>query len=201
LGVQAVLTGRLIQHGDRLSISTELLDVSENKQLWGEQYEENMSDILALQRTISGQISHNLRLKLSGEDQNRLIRHYTENVDAYQLYLKGRFLWNKRTSESLAKAVEYFNQAIEKDPGYALAYAGLADTWYSRGWYRYVEPKDAYEKAKAAANKSLEIDPNLAEGHAILAAISTVYDWDWQGAEREFKLAIQLNPNYATAHQ
>jgi serine/threonine-protein kinase len=201
LGVQAVLTGRLIQHGDRLSISTELLDVSENKQLWGEQYEENMSDILALQRTISGQISHNLRLKLSGEDQNRLTRHYTENVDAYQLYLKGRFLWNKRTSESLAKAVEYFNQAIEKDPGYALAYAGLADTWYSRGWYRHVEPKDAYEKAKAAANKSLEIDPNLAEGHAILAAISTVYDWDWEGAEREFKLAIQLNPNYATAHQ
>ncbi len=201
LGVQAVLTGRLIQHGDNLAISAELLDVSENKQIWGDQYNEKMADILSLQRTISSQITNNLRLKLSGADQNRVARRYTENAEAYQLYLKGRFLWNKRTSESFAKSVEYFNQAIERDPGYALAYAGLADTWYSRGWYRYVEPKDAYEKAKAAANKSLEIDANLAEGHAILAAIKTVYDWDWQGAEREFKLAIQLNPNYATAHQ
>jgi tetratricopeptide (TPR) repeat protein len=101
----------------------------------------------------------------------------------------------------LAKSVDYFNQAIEKDPRYALAYAGLADSWYSRGWYRHVEPKDAYEKARAAANRALELDPRLAEGHAILAAIKTVYDWDWQGAEREFKLAIELNPNYATAHQ
>jgi serine/threonine-protein kinase len=201
LGVQAVLTGRLTQHGDSLAISTELLDVSGNKQLWGERYNEKVADILTLQRTIAAEITNNLRLKLTGADQSRVTRHYTESPEAFQLYLKGRFLWNKRTSESLASATDYFNQAIEKDPGYALAYAGLADTWYSRGWYRHVEPKDAYEKAKAAANKSLEIDPNLAEGHAILAAIKAVYDWDWQGAEREFKLAIDLNPNYATAHQ
>lgn len=201
LGVQAVLTGRLVQRGDSLTISTELLDVKENKQLWGEHYNEKLSDILSMQRTIAAQISNNLRLKLSGSDQNRVTRGYTENADAYQLYLKGRFLWNKRTSESLEKSIEYFNQAIEKDPVYALAYAGLADSWFSRGWYRYVEPKTAYEKARSAANKSLELDPGLAEGHAILAAIKTVYDWDWQGAEREFKRAIELNPNYATAHQ
>ena len=201
LGVQAVLTGRLVQRGDSLTISTELLDVRENKQLWGEQYNEKLADILSMQRAIAGQISNHLRLKLSGSDQNRVTRGYTENADAYQFYLKGRFLWNKRTNESLEKSIEYFNQAIEKDPSYALAYAGLADSWYSRGWYRHVEPKDAYEKARAAANKALEMDPRLAEGHAILAAIKTVYDWDWQGAEREFKLAIELNPNYATAHQ
>ena len=201
LGVQAVLTGRLVQRGDSLTISTELLDVRENKQLWGEQYNEKVADILSMQRAIAGQISNHLRLKLSGSDQNRVTRSYTQNADAYQLYLKGRFLWNKRTSESLEKSIEYFNQAIEKDPTYALAYAGLADSWYSRGWYRHVEPKHAYEKARAAANRALELDPRLAEGHAILAAIKTVYDWDWQGAEREFKLAIELNPSYATAHQ
>jgi eukaryotic-like serine/threonine-protein kinase len=201
LGVQAVLTGRLVQRGDSLTISTELLDVRENKQLWGEQYNEKVADILSMQRAIAGQISNHLRLKLSGSDQNRVTKGYTEDAGAYQLYLKGRFLWNKRTNESLEKSIEYFNQAIEKDPSYALAYAGLADSWYSRGWYRHVEPKDAYEKARAAANRALELDPRLAEGHAILAAIKTVYDWDWQGAEREFKLAIELNPNYATAHQ
>lgn len=200
LGVQVVLTGRLLQRGDNLTISTELLDVSENKQLWGEQYNEKMSDILSLQRTIASQISNHLRLKLSGTDQNLVNKHYTDSAEAYQLYLKGRFLWNKRTNESLAKSVEYFDQAIVKDPQYALAYAGLADSWFSRGWYRHVEPRDAYERARAAANRALEIDNRLAEAHAILAAVKTTYDWDWQGAEREFRLAIQLNPNYATAH-
>jgi len=201
LGVQAVLTGRLLQRGDSLTISTELLHVGENKQLWGEQYNEKVADILGMQRAIASQISNHLRLRLSGAEQSRVTKNYTESPDAYQLYLKGRFLWNKRTNESLAKSVEYLDQAIAKDPNYALAYAGLADAWYSRGWYRHVEPKDAYERARAAAIKALEKDPRLAEGHAILAAIKTAYDWDWEGAEREFKLAIELNPNYATAHQ
>jgi eukaryotic-like serine/threonine-protein kinase len=201
LGVQVVLTGRLMQRGDNLTISTELLDVNDNKQIWGEQYNERVSDILSMQRNIAGQISNHLRLKLTGAEQTRVTRPYTDNHEAYQLYLKGRFQWNKRTNESLAKSVEHFNQAIEKDPNYALAYAGLADAWFSRGWYRYIEPKDAYERAKAAATRALAIDDKLAEGHAILAAIKTTYDWDWQGAETEFKLAIQLNPNYATAHQ
>jgi serine/threonine-protein kinase len=201
LGVRAVLTGRLMQRGDNLTISTELLDVRDNKQLWGEQYSEKVSDLLSMQRAIASQITNNLRLKLSGTEQSLVTKHYTENPEAYQLYLKGRFLWNKRTSESLEKSVEYFDQAIQKDPKYALAYVGLADAWFSRGWYRHVVPKDAYERARTAATKALEIDQGLAEAHAILAAIKTAYDWDWPGAEREFKLAIQLNPNYATAHQ
>ena len=201
LGVRAVLTGRVIQRGDDLTISTELLDVRENKQLWGEQYNEKVSDILAVQRAIATEISGKLRLRLTGADENRVGKHYTDSPEAYQLYLKGRFHWNKRTRESMEKSVEYLDQAIEHDPNYAQAYAALADTWFSRGWYRFVVPKDAYERARAAAARALEIDPNLAEGHAILAAIKTAYEWDWQGAEREFRHAIQLNPNYATAHQ
>ncbi|MCA1630119.1 MAG: tetratricopeptide repeat protein, partial [Acidobacteria bacterium] len=201
LGVRAVLTGRIMQRGDELTISTELLDVRENKQLWGEQYDEKVSGLLTMQRAIASQITSNLRLKLSGADESRVAKRYTESPEAYRLYLQGRFHWNKRTNESLEKAVEYFNQAVEADPSYALAYAGLADAWFSRGWYRYVVPKEAYEKAKSAAARALEIDDGLAEGHAILAAIKATYEWDWQGAEREFKLAIQLNPNYATAHQ
>jgi TolB-like protein/Tfp pilus assembly protein PilF/predicted Ser/Thr protein kinase len=201
LGVRAVLTGRILQRGDNLTISTELIDVRENKQLWGEQYSQNVSDLLSMQRAIAGQITSNLRLKLTAPDQSRLAKHYTDSPEAYQAYLKGRFHWNKRTAESLEKSVEYLNQAIEKDPSYALAYAGLADTWFSRGWYRYLVPREAYERARAAATKALEIDDHLAEGHAIMAAIKTTYEWDWPGAEREFKLAIELNPNYATAHQ
>jgi serine/threonine protein kinase/Tfp pilus assembly protein PilF len=201
LGVRAVLTGRIMQRGDSLTISTELLDVRDNKQLWGEQYTEKISDLMVMQRTIASRITGNLRVKLSGADESRMAKRYTENPDAYQLYLKGRFLWNKRTADSLGKSVEYFSQAIQKDPNYALAYAGLADAWFSRGWYRHVVPKDAYEQARSAALTALEKDANLAEGHAIMAAIKTTYEWDWPGAEREFKLAIQLNPNYATAHQ
>jgi eukaryotic-like serine/threonine-protein kinase len=201
LGVRAVLTGRVMQRGDDLAISTELLDVRENKQLWGEQYNEKAANLLAVQRAIATEISGKLRLKLTGADESRVTKRYTDDPEAYQLYLKGRFHWNRRTSESLEKSVEYLNQAIERDPAYALAYAALADAWFSRGWYRYVVPKDAYERARAAATRALEIDQNLAEGHAILAAIKTTYEWDWQGAEREFKLAIQMNPNYATAHQ
>jgi tetratricopeptide (TPR) repeat protein len=154
-----------------------------------------------MQRAIASQITSNLRLKLTGADESRVNKHYTDSAEAYQLYLKGRFYWNKRTAESLDKSVEYFNQAIENDPNYALAYAGLADAWFSKGWYRFVVPKEAYERAKSAATRALEIDERLAEGHAILAATKTTYEWDWQGAEREFKLAIELNPNYATAHQ
>jgi tetratricopeptide (TPR) repeat protein len=190
-----------MQRGDALTISTELLDVRENKQLWGEQYNERAANLLAVQRAIAAEISGKLRLKLSGADESRVNKRYTDDPEAYQLYLKGRFHWNRRTQESLEKSVEYLNQAIERDPAYALAYAALADAWFSRGWYRYVVPKDAYERARAAATRALEIDQNLAEGHSILAAIKTTYEWDWQGAEREFRLAIQLNPNYATAHQ
>jgi eukaryotic-like serine/threonine-protein kinase len=201
LGVRAVLTGRIMQRGDDLIISTELLDVQDNKQLWGEHYNRRVSDLLDIQRTIAGEITTNLRLKLSGPEQSRVTKNYTQDAEAYQLYLKGRFHWNKRNGESLERSVEYFNQALARDPGYAMSYAGLADAWFSRGWYRYVVPKEAYERAKAAATRALELDSGLAEAHTILAAIKTTYDWDWASAEREFNLAIQLNPNYATAHQ
>ncbi|MCA1607751.1 MAG: hypothetical protein LC775_20315, partial [Acidobacteria bacterium] len=134
LGVRAVLTGRVLQRGDNLTISTELVDVRENKQLWGEQYTEKVSDLMSMQRAIAGQITANLRLKLSDPDHDRVIKHYTESPEAYQLFLKGRFHWNQRTGESLEKSVEYFNQAIGRDPQFALAYAGLADAWFSRGW-------------------------------------------------------------------
>src|SRR2546425_3121202 len=201
LGVGAVLTGRIMQRGDSLTISTELLDVGHNKQLWGEQYTQKVSDLMSMQRAIANQITSNLRLKLSDPEQSRVAKHPTENADAYQLYLKGRYHWNKRTGESLEKSVDYFNQAIEKDPNYALAYVGLADAWFSRGWYRFLVPKEAYERARTAATRALELDERLGEAHAMLAAIKTTYEWDWQGAEREFKLAIQLNPNYPTARQ
>lgn len=201
LGVQAVLTGRIMQRDDNLIVSVELVDVRGNKQLWGEQYSEKVSDLLSVQREIASKITSNLRLKLSGAEESRLNKRYTENPDAYQLYMKGRFYWNKRTEETLRKSIEYFDQAVEKDPNYALAYAGLADSWFSLGWYRYVVPRDAYERAKSAATRALALDDKLAEARTILAAVKQTYDWDWQGADREFKLAIQLNPNYATAHQ
>jgi TolB-like protein len=200
LGVRAVLTGRILQRGDNLTISTELIDASDNKQLWGEQYERKISDLLSVQREIAQEITSNLRLKLSNAEQGQIAKHYTENPEAYQLFLKGRFYWNKRTKDGLQKSIEYFNQAIERDPNFALAYAGLADSWSTLAWYRHVTGREGYSKGKAAAIKSLELDPKLAEAHAILALIKANYDWDWAGAENSFKLALELNPQYATAH-
>src|SRR6202165_1762158 len=137
VGARAVLTGRITQRGDSLTISTELLDVRDNKQLWGEQYERKVSDLMSLQRDIAGQIANNLRMKISGEEHDRMMKHYTENPEAYQLYLKGRYFWNRFSPADHQKAAQYFNQAIAKDPGYALAYTGLADTYgasATTGW-------------------------------------------------------------------
>jgi len=203
MGVRAVLTGRIMQRGDSLTISTELLDVRENKQLWGEQYQRRVSDLLAVERDIAHEITGNLRLKLSGPEQSRVAKHYTENPEAYQLYLKGRFYWNRRTEDGARKAIEYFQLAIEKDPTYALAYTGLADCYSVLGTSYNVaslSPSEAIPKAKAAATKALEMDDTLAEAHTSLAYIRLNYDWDWAGAEREFKRAIELDPNYANAH-
>ena len=203
MGVRAVLTGRIMQRGDSLTISTELLDVRDNKQLWGEQYQRKISDLLAVERDIAQEITGNLRLKLSGLEQSRVVKHYTENPEAYQLYLKGRFYWNRRTEDGARKGIEYFQLAIEKDPGYALAYTGLADCYSILGTSYNVaslSPSEAIPKAKAAATKALEMDDTLAEAHTSLAYIRLNYDWDWAGAEREFKRAIELDPNYANAH-
>ncbi len=200
LNVRAVLTGRVLQLGDRLIIKAELVNVADGSQLWGEQYNRELSDIFALQEEIAQQISEKLRIKLTGEEKKRLTKRYTENTEAYQFYLKGRFYWNKRTSEAAKKGIEYFEQAIEKDPNYALAYAGLADSYALLGGYDVLRPKDSYPRARAAATKALEIDDTLAEAHTSIARIRMAFDWDWLAAEREFKRAIELNPNYATAH-
>ncbi|HSE35773.1 MAG TPA: serine/threonine-protein kinase, partial [Blastocatellia bacterium] len=196
MGVRAILTGRIMQRGDTVTISAALIDVRDNKQLWGEQYSEKVSELLSVQREIAKQITSNLRLKLSGEVQTRATRHYTDNPEAYESYLKGRFYWNKRTGEGLKKSIEFFNQAIEKDPSYALAYAGLSEAYGLLPLYTAVSPRDSFPQAKAAAQKALSIDDSLAEAHVGLANVLTSYDWNFAEAERELRRAIELNPNY-----
>ena len=200
LGVKAVLTGRLMQRGDALQISTELVDVAGNNQIWGEQFNRKTSDILAVQEVIAKEISQNLQLKLAGEDEKKLAKHATENTEAYQLYLKGRFHWNKRKAADLMQAVDYFNQAIVKDPGYALAYAGLASTYALLPEYGFLPVKEYIPKAEAAVKKALDLDPSLAEPHAVLGLLRYSHQWDWAGAESELKRAIELDPNYPTVH-
>ena len=200
LGVRAALTGRVLQRGDLLIIKAELVDTEDGSHLWGEQYNRNLSDIFTIEEEISREISDKLRLKLNGAEKKQLTKRYTENTDAYQLYLKGRFYWNKRTPEGLKKGIEYFQQAFDSDPGYALAYAGLADSYNILVSYSALAPHDAFPKAKLAATRALEIDGWLAEAHTSLAFVKFGYDWDWKKAERGFKQAIRLNPGYAFAH-
>ena len=200
LNVRAILTGKVLQLGENLIIKAELVDVADGSQLWGEQYDRKPGDILAIQREISREITAKLRLKLSGEQRKRLERPHTENIRAYQLYLKGRYFWNKRTEQGLKKGIEFFNQAIEEDPLYALAYVGLADSYNMLATYNVSQPGAVLGRAKAAAESALEIDNQLAEAHTSLAKVRADYDWDWPAAEQEFKRSLKLNPNYATAH-
>jgi len=190
-----------MQRGDDLEISAELVDARDNSHIWGQQYSRKSSDIFALQGELAKEMTSMLRMRLTGEDEKRMAKSYTVNPEAYQAYLKGRYWWNKRTEEGLNKGIEYFRQAIEKDPTYAVAYAGLADCYSSLAEYNIVLPKEAFPRANEAALKALEIDDTLAEAHTSLAKIKTVYDWDRSGADREFRRAIELNPSYATAHQ
>src|SRR5215813_1703339 len=198
LGAQAVLTGKLLQRGDNLSISVELMDARDNTHLWGAQYNRTLSNILSVQAEMAREISERLRLRLAGAVEQRLAKHYTENTEAYQLYLKGIFYLNKRTREAYRKAIEFFNDAIEKDANYARAYAGLADC-YSLGDYP-LPAKEKYPLAKQAALKAIELDPTLAEAHAALGRDKLDYDWDQERAEKEFNRAIELNPNSSLAH-
>ncbi len=200
LNVRAVLMGRVVQRGDSLNIQTELVDVAEVSQLWGQQYNRKLSDLIVIQEEISKAVSEKLRLRPTGEEQKRLTRRYTENPEAHQVYLKGRYLWNRRTGQTLRRAAEYFQEAIGKDPNYALAWAGLADCYALYSFYGVLSPKEAFPRAKEAAAKALEIDNTLAEAHASLIWPKISYDWDWPGAEREFKRANELNPNYAIAY-
>ncbi|MEP6708118.1 MAG: tetratricopeptide repeat protein [Pyrinomonadaceae bacterium] len=200
LGVRAVLTGRVLQLGDRLVVKAELIDVANESQLWGEQYNRKPADIFEVQEEIAKEISKKLLVKLSGEEKKRLTKRHTHDTEAYRHYLKGRFYWNKRTEDSFRKGIEHFKQAIEVDPDYALAYGGLADSYILLGFYGASAPHDVMPKAKAAAVKALELDDSLAEAHNSLAYVNFVYEWDWPGSEKEFRKAIKLNANYATAH-
>jgi len=198
LGVDAVLSGRIVQRGDTVTISVDLVDVRNQSLIWGEQYDRRMTDLLATQREIAQEVVDKLKLKVSN-DEKGIEKHYTENNDAYRLYLKGRFYWNKRSSDGINKSIEYFNQAIEKDPGFALAYAGLADAYIVPA--NPLPPREKMPKGKVAALRAVELDESLVEAHTSLARVYMAYDWNWAGAEKEFRRAIELNPDYAPAHE
>ncbi len=199
LNVQAVLTGRLVHHGDEFSINAELVDVRTNRQIWGSQYNRKMADMLAIQEQISREISEKLRLKLTGEEKERMTRATTVDSAAYQMYLQGRYHWNKRTLEDLQQSIDFFQQAIQKDPKYALAYAGQADAYALLADFNVLPAREVMPKVKLAAAKAIELDDGLAEAHTSLAW-ARFHDWDWPGAESEFKRAIGLNQNYPAAH-
>jgi eukaryotic-like serine/threonine-protein kinase len=202
LNVRAVVTGRVARRGDAFLVSAELMDVGRESQVWGDQYSKKLADIQAIQEDISKAIAANLRIELNGKEKQQIAKRDTENPEAYQLYLKGRYYWNQRTNEGVKKGLEYFEQATEKDPGYALAYAGVADSYaVGNGDYLGLTPQEARPKAKAAAIKALEIDDSLAEAHTTLADTYLYYDWDFPKAQQEFLRAIAANPNYPTAHQ
>jgi serine/threonine protein kinase/Tfp pilus assembly protein PilF len=200
LNVRAILTGRIMQSGGSLRIGAELVDVATGSQLWGAQFDRKPGDIFAIQDEISSEISEKLRLKLTRAEKKRLTKRQTDDPEAYRLYLKGRHHWNRWTEGGFYKAIEYFQQAVDKDPGYALAYTGLADSYVLLGWNSYLPSKDAFPKAKMAAMHALRLDPNLGEVHAPLAAVLWLHDWQWQEAETEFKRSLALNPAYPLAH-
>jgi serine/threonine-protein kinase len=199
LKVRAILTGRLVRRGEDFAISTELVDVNGNRQLWGSQYTVRAADLLSTQEQISREISEKLRLQLTGSEMQRMSKHTTQDTEAYQSYLQGRFQWNKRTLEGLQSSIDYFQQAIQKDPNYALAYAGQADAYALLADFNVLSAKEVLPKVRSTAAKAIELDDNLAEAHTSLAW-SRYHDWDWAGAEREFKRAVALNPSYPTAH-
>jgi serine/threonine protein kinase/tetratricopeptide (TPR) repeat protein len=200
LNVRAVLTGTFIQNGDSVQVRAELVDVSNGSEIWGEQYSGKLADPMTLQRDIVKEASEKLRVRLSNEEKGRLSR-YEADPESYQLYLKGRYYWGKGTLEGLEKGVDYFEQAIGKDPGNAQAYAGLADCYDDLGGGDVFQPpKDTFPKAKAAAEKALEIDDTLAEAHTALGWVKWGYEWDWSEAEQEFKRGIELKPSSSVAH-
>ena len=199
LNVRAVLTGRIMQSGGSLRIGSELVDVATGSRLWGAQYDRPPGDIFAIQDEISNEISEKLRLRLTRAERKRLTKRQTDDPEAYRLYLKGRHHWNQWTEDGFYKAIEYFQQAVEKDPTYALAYTGLADSYVLLGWNSYLPPKDAFPKAKLAAMAALRIDPDLGEGHTPLSAVYWLYDWQWPEAIMEFRRSLALNPAHPTA--
>jgi serine/threonine protein kinase/tetratricopeptide (TPR) repeat protein len=200
LKVRAVLMGKVLHRGDSLVIKTELVDVRDGSHIWGENYSRKFVDILAIEEEISREISGKLRVKVTGEEAQRLTRGATESPEAYRLYLKGLFYWNKRTVAGLRKAMELFQQAIEVDPGYALAYAGIAHSYNQLGFYQYLAPLEAFPRAKAAATRALELDASMGEARTVLAVARFWHDWDWPGAEEEFQRALAASPDFVHVH-
>ena len=201
LGVAHVLEGSVQRVAEKVRVSVQLINASDEAHLWAETYDRKLTDIFAVESEIAKNIADTLRVKLSDPEQHAIAARPTENTEAYQLYLKGRYFWNKRTGADLKRSIDYFHQAIEKDPNYALAYAGLADAYGLLSGYGAASPKDSLPQAKAAAKKALELDDTLAEAHASLGQTLFAYDFNFAEANREFRRAIELNPNYATAHQ
>jgi TolB-like protein/DNA-binding winged helix-turn-helix (wHTH) protein/Tfp pilus assembly protein PilF len=200
LGVDAIVEGTVLRSGDRVRVTANLVQASPEKHLWAESYERDLRDILALQSDVATAIAREIQIKVSPQEQARLANSRPVNPEAYQLYLKGRYFWEKRTTANLEKAREYFEQAIEKDPTYALAYAGLADSYVLLSDYGVLPSKEGFPKAKAAALKAQQLDNTRAEAYPSLGWVRYSYDWDFPGAETDFTRAIELNSNYATAH-
>jgi len=201
LNVQAVLSGRVVQRAEDLTLSLELVDAKTGDQIWGGQYSRKLTELVALQGEIARDVSGRLRVKLSGADEQRLAKNYTANNEAYQLYLRGRFHWNRRTVKDIRKSIEYFQQAVALDPNYTLAYTGLADAYSVLPTYGGAPSREVVPKAREAALKALSLDDQLAESHISLGLVMGFYDYDFAGAEREFRRAIELDPNSAAAHQ
>ena len=201
LDVKTVLEGSIRKAGNRLRITAQLINIEDGFHIWSEKYDRELDDIFAIQDEISLAIVDKLKVRLLGEEKSALIKRHTDDHEAHNLYLKGLYFWNRRHEGDMKLAMEHFQQAIEKDPEYALAHVGVADTYNITGWFGYSPPNETFPRAKAAARRALEIDNTLGEAHASLGWIALCYDWDWPAAEREFKRAIELNPAYATAHQ
>lgn len=201
INVDAVLEGNIQKADGRIRLSVRLFHVSDGALLWAENFDERDSDIFELQDSISEKVANSLAIKLNSDERDKLRRRYTENIEAYKLYNRRRFFWNNRNENDLRKSIELFEQALVLDENYALAYSGLADSYVVLQFFSHTQKNDFFPKAKAAAQKALSLDATLAEPHAALALYKQLYEWDWEGAEAEFRLAIAANPNYATAHQ
>jgi tetratricopeptide (TPR) repeat protein len=196
-----LLTGSVQKAGNRLRLRAQLINIENESILWNEQYDHEIDDIFTIQDEITLKIIDVLKVKLLGEDRTYIVKRYTEDSEAYNLYLKGRYFWNLRTKDGLNRALDYFQRAIETDRNYALSYSGLADCYSMLPWYGDWLPGEAYSKARTAALNAIKIDGQLSEAYTSLAIIKNWFDWDWQGAEKEYKRALELNPGYASAHQ
>ena len=199
--VDSLLEGKVQRSGERIRVTVQLIRVSDGKPLWADTFDETFTNIFAVQDSISQQVAQRLVAQLTGEEQRQLAKRYTDNTEAYQLYLKGRFFWNKFNEDGLNKAIDYFKQAIAIDPNYALAYTGLSVSYNVQGAIGVLPPAQTWTDARWTAEKAVALDDSLAEGHSALGGVKLLYEWDWPGADRELKRALELNPNYAEAHE